>query len=680
MIVLYDTRGPVTAANTIKLCRLALTRYLAGQALKSARIGLTADGLPKMIPHPWRENIRAGCPRTISASLTLLTMSRLILGGSPVDLEAIESPSGASSQALSLVTKYLDRFLQHYQIEPIDTTWKSFHWSSKAAPSGPALVSALRSWKLLPDWLKRDHITIAGDKLKSIYEDYSRYQKLFGLLSELFPIKRNLIRKLSVKDDKEAKSRVFAQLDYYSQSVLYPIHKGLFQGLKRIPSDRTFVHATGLDLGQPTSSFHSLDLSSATDRFPLKLQVELMRKLIGDAKAEAWARILTDLPYDYQGKPVFYRAGQPMGAYSSWAAFTMTHHLLVFAAASEVGKSDFSAYALLGDDIVIADDAVATKYRELLRDLDVPISDAKTHTSKDVYEFAKRWFFKGREVSPFPISALPETIKKYYLLVELFRGMQLRGFETMSGSSKPNRFLPSLLRIWGYKGRRLRQYIFKFTLTSIIPLAGSDTLEVYYKALAFSQLTGCHLSCNSGVTSVARFFGQLAARTAAWIMDREASRARNKASDWAMKATSTALSTAMELTPKPPKDYDELSDVEQLLVIGSQPAETGPDGQPELPEDFLTNSHVFLRTRLPVLDSLFQKSDQALVASRQEFSEYSDIEDIWDKASRMTLLQIPDVSGINPTRSSHQIAGARATWALNLARVWKLHEQGERPK
>lgn len=45
---------------------------------------------------------------------------------------------------------------------------------------------------------------------------------------------------------------------------------------------------------------------------------------------------------------------------------------------------------MLGDDIVIHDDDIAKRYMEVLGKLGVETSVAKTHVSKDTYEFAKR--------------------------------------------------------------------------------------------------------------------------------------------------------------------------------------------------------------------------------------------------------------------------------------------------
>jgi len=70
--------------------------------------------------------------------------------------------------------------------------------------------------------------------------------------------------------------------------------------------------------------------------------------------------------------------------------FSITHHLVVAWAAHLCGFSRFNNYILLGDDIVIYNDAVAHKYKVIMARLGVDISFAKTHVSKDTYEFAKR--------------------------------------------------------------------------------------------------------------------------------------------------------------------------------------------------------------------------------------------------------------------------------------------------
>jgi len=75
-----------------------------------------------------------------------------------------------------------------------------------------------------------------------------------------------------------------------------------------------------------------------------------------------------------------YAVGQPMGAYSSFPMLALTHHVIVQVAARRAGIGQwFSNYAILGDDIVIADPRVAPHYLNIMRDtLGVDINLSKS--------------------------------------------------------------------------------------------------------------------------------------------------------------------------------------------------------------------------------------------------------------------------------------------------------------
>jgi len=79
-----------------------------------------------------------------------------------------------------------------------------------------------------------------------------------------------------------------------------------------------------------------------------------------------------------------------MGAYSSFAMLGLTHHVCVRHAAIAVGIHNFKDYAILGDDIVIANDDVAKSYLELMSNLGVSINLSKSVVSKNIAEFAKK--------------------------------------------------------------------------------------------------------------------------------------------------------------------------------------------------------------------------------------------------------------------------------------------------
>jgi hypothetical protein len=131
---------------------------------------------------------------------------------------------------------------------------------------------------------------------------------------------------------------------------------------------------------------------------------------------------------------ISYAVGNPMGFYSSWASFAVAHHFVIYYVCRKLGKPWRKArYALLGDDIVIKDDAIAKMYIEVMRILGVEVSELKTHSSPHFFEFAKRLFYKDIEVSPFPISALQEIHNKSYLIVALLVELEGKGWNPRIG-------------------------------------------------------------------------------------------------------------------------------------------------------------------------------------------------------------------------------------------------------
>jgi len=61
-----------------------------------------------------------------------------------------------------------------------------------------------------------------------------------------------------------------------------------------------------------------LDLTAATDRFPIFLQEKLLSKIFDENLSSNWKGLLIDRGYETpEGSTIFYKVGQPMGAYSS---------------------------------------------------------------------------------------------------------------------------------------------------------------------------------------------------------------------------------------------------------------------------------------------------------------------------------------------------------------------------
>lgn len=282
--------------------------------------------------------------------------------------------------------------------------------------------------------------------------------------------------------EEPGKKRIVAMVDIWTQWLLYPLHRFIFDRiLKKIPQDGTFdqqrpVKALlGRAAAEGKKDFWSFDLSAATDRLPIGVQVLVLAAFTHLGFACTWRELLTEREYrtpkEYattHGRSysyVKYAVGQPMGAYSSWAMLALTHHVLVQYAAYRAGhRSWFAWYAVLGDDVVIADRAVANQYVRVMGELGVEIGFHKSIISNNSsLEFAKRFYVQGKEVSPLSLSGIavgwlgpgfvPETKSaselrhgKTISLYQIARYMGV-GFKAASGASnKKFLSLPRVLR------------------------------------------------------------------------------------------------------------------------------------------------------------------------------------------------------------------------------------------
>jgi hypothetical protein len=108
--------------------------------------------------------------------------------------------------------------------------------------------------------------------------------------------------------------------------------------------------------------------------------------------------------------------------------------MIVQVAASRVGhKRMFRDYALLGDDICIADTAVAKSYLSLMTDYGVDINLSKSLESDiGVSEFAKRLFKDEADLTPMPPKLITLLMSQFRALPTLVRDMIGRGLSVES--------------------------------------------------------------------------------------------------------------------------------------------------------------------------------------------------------------------------------------------------------
>jgi len=129
----------------------------------------------------------------------------------------------------------------------------------------------------------------------------------------------------------------------------------------------------------------------------------------------------------------------------------ITHHFIVQLAAWLVSGKErwFEDYAVLGDDVVIANGPIAHKYLEIMSWLGVKVGIHKSliSPSGNSLEFAKRYFFLKKDCSAIPlkevyagtisISASAELMRKYKISLASLLAFNQFGFRSLAKMTNP---------------------------------------------------------------------------------------------------------------------------------------------------------------------------------------------------------------------------------------------------
>jgi hypothetical protein len=439
-------------------------------------VARSRDGLPRMIPAFARRLIRSGDTVTIQLWLTFFGMYRVMPCKGKPNFGSITNAGPRLDQSFlrewrSFVTQFLTE-LGRFTEDPIVSATasvlerpKPFVISSMSADKfeDPRMVRErnrlILAKKRIPwylrgsptsfahrfssarRWVDGCWVGVRGNPLlrylnlvpggagttKSLYRCLEEVAEFYNFarsrsraeLPNAHGFGTDTCGRLALLEEAGGKVRVVALADCWTQWALRPLHDWiLHKVLKEIPTDGTFDQLRPVKrLLKKVSSdtlIYSYDLSSATDRIPIKIQQLLLAGVFGARFSVAWKLLLVGRPYAISEKVarergltsrfLRYAVGQPMGAYSSWAMLALTHHAMVQFCAHRAGiKGWFDLYAVLGDDIVIADSRVAAKYRALCKTLGVEIGLAKSLVSRGkTLEFAKKLFIRGEESSGLP--------------------------------------------------------------------------------------------------------------------------------------------------------------------------------------------------------------------------------------------------------------------------------------
>lgn len=403
-------------------------------------IGLNRKGIPLWLPHAFRIHISKRNVGIFRVVMTVCNLYRVLSFQGKLNLSTITAPRCGDSplELKKFISSDFSKKVTQVIPFPHRLGWSPSFLSTKGPGSQPEMNT----------------MSGFGYALRAVFETnmashFESYAKSVGLVNQLSNLRiiwsgtRDYcpigpIGKLAFKQEP-GKIRVFAMVDCVTQWFLQPLHLWLFSVLSAIPQDATFDQEKGIRKVSNALStkldkrVFSFDLSAATDRLPLDIQILLLNSF-REGLGDSWGNILVDRDYmlpKYSGyKPgssVRYAVGQPMGALSSWAMLALTHHAIVQFAAKTVGFDRwFTEYMVLGDDIVIYNHKVAKAYSDLMSVLGVGISPTKSLvSSKGVFEFAKRLIGPEGPAQGLPLAEFSAARFNINILLQSFRGRSL---------------------------------------------------------------------------------------------------------------------------------------------------------------------------------------------------------------------------------------------------------------
>jgi hypothetical protein len=452
IVSLVKTNGFDFTFSYLKESVRLTVRALAGSPESASgqtpRVSVDPKGFPKIIPLLLRKSLYdpSNNVNLVRAIFCILSVYRTFKTHVKPSLESIIRPFDGVSETFSLIT--ISKAVKKLGFRVSFGEFKGFI-SESAGPNSKfatwgsgidALALLSHPYQLLQfvkiAWLTKSFKYLIWYFVTIIVTGpLYAFMRIFDIIE---PLK---LGKLSVVYDQAGKARIVAITNWWIQLALKPLHDSIFSFLKTLDTDGTFDQEAPLKAlyarRDPKHKFSCFDLSSATDRLPITLQVDILNAV--GVRGDLWRNIL-DFEWSYHAgslkipfgvihqNSVKYSVGQPMGAYSSWGMLAVTHHVIVKLAAIRIGHSNFSNYAVLGDDIIIHNDRVAASYLQLMETLGVGINMQKSIVSYDMVEFAKRWITPYGDITPIGPGNILNTMRYPASIGTLIAEAHMKGY------------------------------------------------------------------------------------------------------------------------------------------------------------------------------------------------------------------------------------------------------------
>jgi len=323
----------------LKACTVILQQASGKHKLQSMnglniRFARTRSGYPRVIPILHRTRIHE--PKIFKLWMTLFSLYRVLEVPGKLKLSTIVDPSRMDPSILPRISQSLERgFWPALSSLPgFDDTKIGLNWlepwdflkglravpfmiakSSSAAgyiritkadkgisiqsTSPASILAAVVAWienphmfKILKDWCTATGNIWLLNRIDSWNRilipmvdptDKARYSFYKGMRTVLGQTYARSLGRLGFKEEAAGKVRVFAYVDPFTQWLLKPIHDALFELLALIPEDGTsdqLAPVRRLISRNPLGPYFSYDLTAATDRLPIIVQMTILSKIM----------------------------------------------------------------------------------------------------------------------------------------------------------------------------------------------------------------------------------------------------------------------------------------------------------------------------------------------------------------------------------------------------------------
>jgi len=413
----------------------SILQFLTGEKQQSEWIA-TYKGFPRSIKYlrKYSRNVLFRLTRVHA----FVTLSQVTASQASKFMEAVRTPQPSEDSlrsARQFITDGVDRFvigrtcqnkllafplaLVPLQRQSRNGSLRQLSGKRKAAASietsGNLILRSL-DYLASPVWFD----TLVNPYVQDAF--YPLDKGYFGQLSELYSAKlshapslaKKIVEKIKIEryqpslvgnlgfsQEPGGKLRVFASPFPIWQAVCEPLGVRFLDILKfDVGQDCTHNQEEGAIWAQAQlragKSVHSVDLSNATDLFPLKLQELCLTEKFGiDSKMrDIFLRIakgnwkvpkaIREFGYPEE---ISWERGQPLGLKPSFGLFAFTHHMLIQGMCHELGVP-LDSYRVLGDDVIFSDIKLSHTYITVMEQIGCKIAHEKSILSNKMAEFA----------------------------------------------------------------------------------------------------------------------------------------------------------------------------------------------------------------------------------------------------------------------------------------------------